>query len=124
MEHFWKHAVKETLLAAVVATVFCLFAASLLAVFVRAFAPSDTTIAILDRGILALGVLLPCLFFVRPERSLFKGAAAGVLALLLTTLVFGLIGGFRFSVLWLADLLLAVLFGGLGALLGAKFRKE
>ncbi len=124
MENFWKRAVRETLFAVLMATVFCLFAAALFAVFVRAFAPSDTTIAIIDRIILSAGVFLSSLFFVRRDRALFKGAAAGVLSLLLTTLIFGIIGGFRFSVLWLADLLLSLLFGGFGALLGAKLRKE
>lgn len=124
MEHFWKRAAKETLLAVVAATVLSLFATALFAVFVRAFALSDTTIAILDRVILSAAAFFAALLFVKPERALFKGAAAGALFLLLTTLIFGIVGGFRFSVLWLADLLLSLLFGGLGALLGAKFRKE
>lgn len=124
MENFWKHAVRETLFSAIAATIFCLFASALFAVFVRAFALSDTTIVILDRVILAVGVFASALLIVRPERALFKGAAAGAFALLLTTLIFGIIGGFRFTAFWVADFLLVLLFGGLGALLGAKLRKE
>lgn len=123
METF-KKAVKECGLAAVVSTVFSLFALALFAVFVRAYAPSDTTIAIVDRIILSLGVFVFSLLFIRRERALFKGAAAGVLSLLLTTVVFGCIGGFHFTPMFLLELLLVAVFGGLGALLGVKLRKE
>ncbi len=123
METF-KKAVKECGLAAVLSTVFSLFALALFAVFVRAYAPSDTTIAIVDRIILSLGVFVFSLLFIRRERALFKGAAAGVLSLFLTTVVFGCIGGFHFTPMFLIELLLVAVFGGLGALLGVKLRKE
>ena len=106
----FKKAVGECGLAALLSAAFSLFGAALFAVFVRAYAPSDTTIAVVDRLILAAGV--------------FKGAAAGVLSLAVTTLIFGCIGGFHFTALFLADLLLCAAFGGLGALLGVKIRKE
>ena len=123
METF-KRAVKECGLSALVSAVFCLFAVALFAVFVRAYAPSETTVAVINRVILAAGVFLSSFLFVHRERALFKGTAAGVLSLLVTTLVFGSIGGFHFTALFLADLLLCAVFGGLGALLGVKIRKE
>ena len=104
MEAF-KKGVRECGLAALLSTVFSLFAAALFAVFVRAYAPSDMTIAIIDRVILAVGIFAFSLLFIRRGGALWKGIIAGVLSLLLTTLVFGL-------------------FGGLGALLGIKIRKE
>ena len=123
MENF-KRAVKETALASLSATIFCLFAVALFAVFVKAYAPSDTTIVVVNQVLKNAGIFLFTLLFVRRERALFKGAAAGLLALLITTLLFGIIGGFRFTVFFLAEVLLALLFGGLGALCGAKLRKE
>lgn len=123
METF-KKAVKECGLAAALSSAFSLFAVALFAVFVRAYAPSDTTIAVVDRVILAFGVFLFSLLFVHRERALFKGAAAGLLSLLITTIVFGCIGGFHFTPMFLIEVLLCALFGGLGALLGVKLRKE
>ena len=123
METF-KKAVKECGLTAALSAAFSLFAVALFAVFVRAYAPSDTTIAIVDRIILSLGVFVFSLIFIRRERALFKGAAAGVLSLLLTTVIFGCIGGFHFTPMFLLELLLVAVFGGLGALLGVKLRKE
>ena len=123
METF-KKALKECTFAAALSSAFSLFAVALFAVFVRAYAPSDTTIAIVDRVILALGVFFFSLLFIHRERALYKGAAAGVLSLVVTTLVFGCIGGFHFTVLFLPELLLCALAGGLGALLGVKIRKE
>ena len=123
METF-KKAVKESGLAAVCASAFCLFGVALLAVFVRAYAPSDTAIAIADRAISVAGTFVFSLLFVHRERALFKGLAAGALAFLITFTVFGCIGGFHFSAMLLADLLLCALSGGLGAALGVKLRKE
>ncbi len=120
----FKKAVGECGLAALLSAAFSLFGAALFAVFVRAYAPSDTTIAVVDRLILAAGVFLFCLLLIHRGRALFKGAAAGVLSLAVTTLIFGCIGGFHFTALFLADLLLCAAFGGLGALLGVKIRKE
>lgn len=124
MENFWKKAIRETLLAAVAATVFSLFAVALLAVAVRAYAPGAALITVVNQILKCAGVFVSALLFVRRERALFKGAAAGIAALLLTTLIFGAIGGFHLTWLFALELLLCALFGGLGAVCGAKLRKE
>ena len=124
MEGFWKRAVQETLLAAAATTVFSLFAVALFAVIVRAYAPSPVTITVVNQIIKCAGVFVFSLIFVRRERALFKGAAAGALALLFTTLIFGALGGFHITAFFALELLLCVLFGALGAVCGAKLRKE
>lgn len=124
MEGFWKRACKETLLAALSAVIFCLFAAALFAVFVRAYAPSAVTVTIVNQILKCTGSFLFSLIFVRKERAFFKGLSAGALAFLFGTLIFGLIGGFRITAFFLLELLLSALFGGLGALAGGKIRKE
>ncbi len=124
MQGFWKRAVLETATAAILCTVFCLLAVSLFAVFVRAFAPSDTTVTVVNQIIHCLGVFVFSLICVRSERALFKGAAAGLLSTVLTMLLFGAIGGFHITVIFLAELLLGIVFGALGALCGKKLRKE
>ncbi len=124
MQGFWKRAVLETALAAIFCTVFCLLAVALFAVFVRAFAPSDTTVTIVNQIIKCLGAFIFSMICIRSERALFKGAAAGLLSVLLTMLLFGAIGGFHITFIFLAELLLGVVFGALGALCGKKLRKE
>lgn len=124
MQGFWKRAVVETSLAAILCTIFCLLAVALLAVFVRAFAPSDMTITIVNQVIKCVGAFAFSLLCIRSERALFKGAAAGLLSVIMTMLLFGAIGGFHLTVIFLAELLLGVVFGALGALCGKKLRKE
>lgn len=124
MENFWKRAIAETLLAAVLCTVFCLLAVALLAVFVRAYAPSDTTVTVCNQAIKCVGAFLFSFVCIRRERAFFKGLAAGILSVLLTMLVFGAIGGFHLSPVFLIELLLGGIFGALGAVCGKKLRKE
>ena len=123
-EHFWGRAVREVALAAAAATVFCLLSEALFAVFVRAYALSSEAILLSNLLCKTAAAFAFSLLFVRRERAFFKGTAAGLLFLLVTTLLFGLIGGFRFTPLFLADVLLCALAGGFGAAAGRKLRKE
>lgn len=113
-ENFWKTAAKEAGLAAALATVFCLLSEALLAVFVRAYALSEATIIVSNLVLKTAAAFVFPLLTVRGERALFKGMAAGLLFLLLTTLLFGFIGGFRFSPLFALDVLLCVLAAAAG----------
>lgn len=124
MNGFFKDALRQTLRACVLCTVFCLFATALFAVFVRAFAPSDGVITAVNWVLQLVGVFVFSLLFVRRERALFKGIAAGLLSVLLTMLVFGIIGGFHLTPLFAVELLLGGAVGGAGGLLGAKIGKE
>ena len=120
MGGFLKDAAKQTLRAAVLCTVFCLLATALFAVFVRAFSPSDSLITAINWFLRLTGVFLFSLLFVRRERALFKGMAAGILSVLLTMLIFG----FHVTAWFLLELLAGAAFGGAGGLLGAKIGKE
>ncbi len=124
MEGFWKRAAIETALAALSAVIFFLFSAAIFAVFVRAYAPSGGTITLIGQILKCAGIFVFSMIFIKSGRAVFKGAAAGVLALFLGTLVFGLIGGFRLTAFFLLEILLSALFGALGALCGGKLRKE
>lgn len=118
-------AIGQTLLTAAVVTVFSLLALALFAVFVRAFAPSDGVITAVNWAVKCIGIFVSCLIFVKGERMLFKGMAAGVLSVLLTMLVFGIVGGaFRLTPFFLVELLVGLLLGALGAICGAKLRKD
>ena len=88
-ENFWKTAAKEVGLSSALATVFCLLAEALLAVFVRAYALSEESIIVSNLVLKTAAAFVFPLLTVRGERALFKGMAAGFLFLLLTTLLFG-----------------------------------
>lgn len=122
---FFRRAAWETVRAALIYTVFCLFALAIAAVFVKAYAPSDGAITGICWGVRCVGSFGVCLFLIKGERALFKGLAAGVLGEIFTMLAFAAIGGgFHITAFFPLELLGAALLGGSGALLGAKLRKE
>ena len=121
---FWRRATIEVVRTAFFTTVFSLFALALVAVFVRAYAPSQLTITAVNWTVKCVGIFLFSIFFIGRERALFKGLAAGVLSAILTMFVFAAIGGgFHVNWLFLAELVLCAACGGAGALIGAKLHK-
>ena len=125
MEGSFKAAVWEVVKTALLIAAFCLFAMALLAVVVRAYAPTQTVITIANWAIKSVGTFVFCMLFIKRERALFKGLAAGLTACVLTMLLFAAIGGgFSLDLLFLPELLLLALLGAGGALLGTKLRKE
>lgn len=121
----WGRVCREVVLSALFCTLFYLAATALAAVFVRAYAPADGAVTAVNWVIRCTGAFLFPLLFVRGARALFKGAAAGLLATVFSMLLFAAIGGgFRIGALFLLELLVCGALGGLGALLGAKLRRE
>ena len=124
MENFGRTC-KEVALAALFCTLFYLVAAALAAVFVRAYAPADGAVLAVNWVIKCVGAFLFPLLFVHSGRAIFKGIAAGILATLLSMLLFAAIGGgFRLNALFLVELLVCGALGGFGALVGVRLRKE
>lgn len=122
---FFRRAAWETVRTALVYTAYCLFAMAIFAVIVRACAPGDGVITGVNWGIKCVGALVCGLLLIRKERALFKGAAAGLLGVILTTFAFAAIGGgFHVTALYPVELLVCAVLCGLGALLGGKLRKE
>ncbi len=125
MKFEWKGAVREVLLAAVVGTVFYLFAAALFAVIVKAACPAQSVVNGVGWALKALTALVCSLLFIRAPRALIKGMVGGFLTAMLIMLLFAAIGGgFFLTPFFLLELLLSMIFGALGSLIGAKFRKE
>ena len=121
---FWRRAVIEVVRTAFFTTIFSLFALALVAVFVKAYAPSTLTITAVNWTVKCVGIFLISIFSIGKERALFKGLAAGVLSAILTMFMFAAIGGgFHLNILFLPEVVLSTLCGGLGALLSAKLRK-
>ncbi len=125
MQSFLGRCVREVTLSVLFYAVFCLAAMSLVAVFVRAYAPQDGAVTAAAWVIRCAGSFLFPLLFVRRERALFKGAAAGAVGAVVTMLLFAAVAG-AFSCTWLfaVELFACALLGGLGALAGVKLRKE
>ncbi len=121
---FLARAAAEVLKFCLFVALFCLLAETLFAVFIRAFSLSFGTITAVNWVIQAISCLLGGVLFIRRERALFKGLAAGFLAVLFTMLVFGMVGGFYLNGFFPLKLLMGALFGGAGGLLGVKVRKE
>ncbi len=125
MSSEWKKTVAEVLLAAATAAIFYLFAAAIFAVFLRECAPSDGVVTAVNWTLKAVGALVFSLIFVHEGRALFKGMAAGMLSAVFALLLFAIIGGgFHVTAWFLLELLLTAVSGGVGALIGAKVRKE
>ncbi len=124
MKKEWKKATLEVALAGVAATVFYLFAAAIFAAIVKACAPSQKVVSAVNWVLKGIGSFAFSLIFVRKGRALFKGAAAGALACVLSMLLFAAIGGFHITVFFPLELIFCAVLGGLGAALGVKLRKE
>ena len=124
MQEFGR-SVKQVVLAALFCTIFYLVATALAAILVRAYAPADGAVLAINWVIKCVGAFLFPLLFVHSGRALFKGIAAGLFATVLAMLLFAAIGGgFRFNALFLVELLVCGVLGGLGALAGVRLRKE
>ncbi len=121
----FKRAAWEVLRAALVVTVFYLFATTIAAVIVKATAPKEGVIVAVNWSIKCAGTFAVCLLLIGKERALIKGAAAGVLGALLSLFAFAAIGGGFYVSLWfLLELPVCALLGGLGGLLGARLKKH
>lgn len=121
---FWKRAVWEVFKAVFGVTVFSLLALALAAVFIRAYTPPQGVVTAINWTVRCAGVFVFSLLFIRREKALFKGIAAGLLSSLLTLAVFAIIGGgAHLSALYALELFVCAVLGAAGALLGAKLRK-
>lgn len=122
---FWKRATWEIVKTVLLTAVFCLFFEAIFALIIRAASPSAVAITAVNWTVKCAAVFLFAMLFVRRERAFIKGLAAGLIAVFTTMFLFAAIGGgFHLNILFLPELVLSTLAGGLGALLGAKMRKE
>ena len=122
---FFKRAVWEIVKASLATAAFCLFFEAIFALIIRAASPSNALITSINWIFKCVAIFSFSLLFIRRERAFFKGLIAGCLSVFLTMLLFAAIGGrFHLNILFLPEVILCTLMGGLGALLSAKLRKE
>ena len=122
---FLKRATWEIVKVVLLSAVFCLFFEAIFAVIIRAASPSDTLITAVNWVVKSIAVFVFSLICIKRERAFFKGLIAGFVSVFLTMFLFAAIGGgFHLNILFLPEVVLSTLCGGLGALLSAKLRKE
>lgn len=120
-----RRAILEVVLCTLFYALFSLVALTIAAVFVRAYVPTAGVITAVNWVIKCTGSFLVPLLVLRGGRALVKGIASGVCGTLVTMLLFAAVGGgFSLSALFLAELAVCAVLGGLGALTGRKLRKE
>ncbi len=122
---FFKRAAWEIVKTVLLTAVFCLFFEAIFAIIIRAASPSTVLVTAVNWVVKCAAVFVFSLICIKRERAFFKGLAAGLVAVFVTMFLFAAIGGgFYLDILFLPEMLLSTLSGGLGALLGAKLRKE
>lgn len=110
-----KNIVLDFLKGIIVATVTSLVSVVVLALFVKWFSLSDKVIAAVTMVIKAASVVLGAIFAVKGEsRGLVKGAIFGLVYILFSICLFGLLSGsISFSIMSLLDIVSACLVGGI-----------
>jgi len=115
--------VLEAVKAVVAAVIFSLAAVLIFALVIKLFAVPSSAIPIVNRIIKALAILGGTLIFIREEKGLFKGAAAGIIAVTVTYLIFAAIAGSGFSPLFFAELLFGGAVGGISGIIAVNIHK-
>ena len=107
-----------------IAVLFALVATVLFSFILRLTPVPDSVIMPVDQCIKALAVLFGCLFSLRGEKGWLKGIAVGIFTVMLTWLVFAMVGG-DFSLSWLifAELAFGAVAGLLSGIVAVNVRR-
>ncbi|MBQ8885720.1 MAG: TIGR04086 family membrane protein [Clostridia bacterium] len=115
----------QILKGAVLSALFCLILSLVFALVLRFTELSDSVIKPINQFIKAFSVLLGCLAAVRGSKGWMKGLFVGLLSIMLTCLVFSLIGGGA-ALRWLifVELLFGALVGALGGIVAVNVKRD
>lgn len=109
--------------AVIAAVVFSIAAVLLFALAIKLFSIPSSAIAVVTRIIKAFAIAGGAVLFIKEERGLLKGIAAGALGAAVTYLIFAAIAGGEFSILFLAELLFGAVIGGIAGIIAVNIRK-
>lgn len=119
----FKRCAFEALKAAAAAVIFSLAATLAFAGIIKLFSLPSEPIAVVVRIIKAAAVFAGIVLFVREEKGIFKGAAAGAVAAAVTYFIFSAIAGEEFSPLFFAEVLFGGVIGGISGIIAVNIRK-
>lgn len=110
--------------AVVLSTLFCLAAVLIFSLVLRFADLSDRVIRPVNQFIKAFAVLFGCLFSIKGEKGWIKGLVSGILTVMLSYLVFAVVGG-DFSLSWLifAELAFGAAIGALSGVVAVNLRE-
>jgi putative membrane protein (TIGR04086 family) len=109
--------------AVTLSTLFSLVAVFLFALLLKFVDLSDTAIKCVDQCLKVCAVFFGCFFALRGEKGWLKGLVSGLLIIMITYLLFALIGGFSSSWLILAELALGGIVGFLSGIIAVNLKK-
>ena len=111
--------------AVVLAVLFCLVPVLIFSLVLKFASLSDSVIKPVNQFIKVFAILFGCFFALRGEKGWLKGIAAGLLTVMLTYLVFAMVGG-DFSMSWLivAELAFGAVAGLLSGIIAVNVRPE
>ena len=96
----------------------------LFSIIVKVASLNTTVIKVVNQFIKLLSVFLGCFFSVKGEKGFIKGLTIGVLATLITYLLFSLIGGQKFfSLALLIDLLFGIAIGTVSGIVTVNVKR-
>lgn len=108
----------------VIAVVFSLAAVLVFALAIKIFSIPSEAITYVDQVIKAAAILVGCIFSLKEDKGLLKGAITGVIGVVLTYFIFSAIGDeFNFSLLFLLELLFGAVIGGISGIIAVNIRK-
>lgn len=110
--------------AVVLAVLFCLAAVLVFSLVLKFTALSESVIRPVNQCIKVFAILFGCFLAVRGEKGWLKGIAVGIFTVMLTWLVFAMVGG-DFSLSWLifAELAFGAVAGLLSGIVAVNVRR-
>ncbi|MFR5102294.1 MAG: TIGR04086 family membrane protein [Christensenellaceae bacterium] len=111
--------------AVLLSVLFCLAAVLIFSLVLKFASLSESVIKPVNQCIKALAILFGCFFALRGEKGWLKGLAAGILTVMLTYLVFAMVGGdFSLSWLILAELAFGAVAGALSGIVAVNVHHD
>lgn len=111
--------------AVVLAVLFCVVAVLIFSLVLKFASLSETVVKPVNQCIKAFAILFGCFFSLRGEKGWLKGLASGILTVMLTYLVFAMVGGdFSLSWLILAELAFGAVAGLLSGIVAVNVRSD
>ncbi len=111
--------------AVVLSLLFCLAAVLIFSLILKFASLSDSVVKPVNQCIKAFAILFGCFFAIRGEKGWLKGLAAGILTVMLSYLIFAMIGG-DFALSWLifAELAFGAVAGVLSGIVAVNVRPD